>query len=280
MIRRWCMKIWILFAVLGTALPSSAFAIEKSKEKDLGGFGVWRAYQRDEGGQTVCYMVTAKMPPASGVSSNAKGSKKKVRTPYVMITHRPVEASSDVFSYGAGAMLDTKHSVTLRIGKEGFDLFAVRDTAWARDALTDHKIAKAVRGSAVAQVSGILSENQAASFNDKFSLNGALEAYRAIGKACGLADVGEKKKSTVKPVARKRGVVEKSSEAKKKTGVQGKKAFGKKEGQKKEILKKTKAKETPSLSKKNVKKTKTVKKTVVKKPPTSKEIPTTTDKPE
>lgn len=172
------------------ASSTGAGAAETSKERDLGTFGAWRTSAYDEGGQSVCYMSTTKMIKSSGP--------KKRTAPYMMITHRPVEASTDVFSYGAGAVLDTKHGVNIQIGKDVFDLFSARDTAWARDSLTDHKLAAALRGSARAQISAIPSQGGTTTITDVFDLTGALEAYRAINKACGLPDV-----ATAKPALKK-----------------------------------------------------------------------------
>lgn len=186
----------VLLAVLTTVYSAPARATTQPfKERDLGTFGTWRTYAYDEGGQTVCYMVTTK-------TVQAKGPAKRT-APYLMITHRPVEASTDVFSYGAGALLDAKHGVKLEVGKTDFDLFSVRDTAWARDALTDHKLAAALRNAARAQVVGISSQNKIATINDVFDLTGALQAYRAINKACGLADVESKKPAAKKTVIKK-----------------------------------------------------------------------------
>ena len=189
-----------LLAVLMTAFVMPVGAMGANTEKDIGSFGSWRTYTYDEGGQTVCYMVTTK-------TIKSKGPSKRV-APYLMITHRPVEASTDVFSYGAGTLLDAKHDVHVQIDKTSFDLFSVRDNAWARDALTDHKLATALRGAASAQVFGISSQGRIETISDQFDLTGALPAYRAIGKACGLPDVEVKKAEVKKPVAKK-GAVQK-----------------------------------------------------------------------
>ena len=168
-----------LSAFLTAAHPSFA------KEKTLGSFGAWRAYSYDEGGQTVCYMVTTKTLKSSGP--------KKRATPYLMITHRPVEASTDVVSYGAGTLIDSRRGIKLHVGKTIFDLFSVRDTAWARDSLTDHKLATALRNAPKTQATGFPDKKGISAINDLFDLTGAPLAYHAISKACGLPDTTPKR---------------------------------------------------------------------------------------
>jgi len=196
----------ILSAIFVTIITSPSLAAPK--EKDLGAFGVWHSYAYDEGGQTVCYMVTAKTTKGSG--------KNKDRNSYLMITHRPVEASTDVFSYGAGAQLESKRGVALKIGNDVFDLFSIRDTAWARDARIDHKLAAEIRTSATAQTSGFSSGKRISAIKDQFSLTGALPAYRAINKACGLPDPEGKKPAAKKPTDKKPS--DKKRPVRKKTG--------------------------------------------------------------
>ena len=186
-----------LIAVLILAvMPAGAAGADK--EKDLGSFGAWRTYTYDEGGQTVCYMVTTKILKSAAA--------KKRAAPYLMVTHRPVEASTDVVSYSAGVLLDSKHGVNVRIGKASFDLFSVRDTAWARDALTDHKLVSALREASSAQVLSIPAQHSVTGISDQFDLTGALAAYRTINKACGLPDIEPKKLVINKTVVKKGGV--------------------------------------------------------------------------
>jgi hypothetical protein len=183
--------IAVLTATLAAPAAAPALAASATKEKTLGTFGAWRAYTYNEGGQTVCYMVTTKIVKSSGL--------KKRATPYLMISHRPVEASTDVISYGAGTQLDSKRGVKVRIGKSLFDLFSVRDIAWARDARTDHKLVAAIRNAPSAQISSFPDKKGAKALNDQFDLSGAVAAYHAIGKACGLPEEALKKAAAPKP---------------------------------------------------------------------------------
>ncbi len=232
----------VLLALFASFFAAPIGAAEARKERSLGTFGAWHALAYDEGIQTVCYMVTAKIVKST--------DKKKNRKSYLMVTHRPIEASSDVFSYGAGEALDSKHDVTLQIGKDAFDLFSVKETAWARDPMTDHKIATAIRSSSVAQISAIPARGRATTIADKFSLTGALSAYRAINKACGLPDIVLVKKELTK-----------KSEVKK---TETKKAAAKKPEAKKPALKKAAAQKTGAKIP-ELKKTTAVKTTATKK---------------
>jgi hypothetical protein len=154
-------------------------------------FGVWNAYANNEGGQLVCYMVTTNAVKSIGPA--------KRTTPYLMITHRPTEASRDVISYGGGAMLNAKRGVRLHVGKDIFDLFSVRDTAWARDALTDHKIAAALRKTATVTLTAFADKKGHQPIKDNFALTGTDAAYRAIGKACGSPEPALQKPAAAKP---------------------------------------------------------------------------------
>jgi hypothetical protein len=164
-----------------------AFSVSPAiaKETVLGTFGTWRAYRANEGGQTVCYMVTTKLIKTTGP--------KKRALPYLMITHRPIEASTDVFSYGAGLKMNPRHGAKLTIGRLSFELFSVGDTAWARDSLTDHQVARAIRNAPSLQVRIQPDKKGGVPVTDQFELSGSPTAYHAINKACGLPDGTQKK---------------------------------------------------------------------------------------
>ncbi len=176
----------ILFVLLVASFPAMA------KEKSLGVFGAWNTFTSQQNGQTVCYMVTIKTIKSLGPQ--------KREGPYLMIAHRPTEGSVDVFSYGAGTLLDAKRDVHLSVGKAAFDLFSARDIAWARDAQTDHKIAAAIKGAATAQVKAFPTKHGKA-ISDTFDLRGAGTAYHTISKACGLPE-DTPKKPVKKPVTK------------------------------------------------------------------------------
>jgi len=167
----------LLTAMLG--LPLHVFAETKPDTKLLGTFGGWKAYSYGTKDEPVCYMTLATHFPAN---------KKFRREPsYLMITHRPAENSKNVVSYVAGYNFKTTSEVKIELGKKSFDLFTQKDTAWSRDASTDHALALAIRDGASAKVTGAPAAKGVAPITDTLNLKGAAAAYAAIGKVCGIA---------------------------------------------------------------------------------------------
>ncbi|MDR3450896.1 MAG: hypothetical protein P4M15_14350 [Alphaproteobacteria bacterium] len=186
-----------LLALLLVIWPAAlqAKTLGETRDKALGTFGAWRTWRSNDGGQEVCYMTATRVLKSTGPQRGQR---------YLMITHRPVEASTDVFSYGAGDMLEGRHGARLTAGKKTFELFSVRDIAWARDSMTDHAIAAALRKDATARLTGYVTvKKHLRPVSDTFDLTGANAAYAAIGRACGLSAFMPKKtppKIAAKPV--------------------------------------------------------------------------------
>lgn len=173
------MKRALLAAFLALMfLPAAALAAKADSTKALGSFGLWRAYQSVERGQPVCYMtLTAHFQP---------GKKTKRNDALLTITHRPAENSKDVISYMAGYTYKSGSSVDMHIGKDSYSLFTAQDTAWSRDAATDHKIAAALQSGSAISLTGTPAWKNATPLTDKFPLKGTADAYQAISKACGI----------------------------------------------------------------------------------------------
>ena len=176
-------------------LPVSAFAAASAGDKSLGTFGRWQTFSSVQNNSPVCYMTLTE-----NFGKAAKGAPKR-GTAYLMITHRPGEGSTDVVSYTAGYNYKAGEEATVHIGKEDFSLFTQKDTAWARDASTDHAIAKAIRSNKSLTITGIPSAKKAKPVADTIDLTGADKAYAAINKACGLAK--EAPKEVPKPAPKK-----------------------------------------------------------------------------
>ncbi len=158
----------------------------KDKSKDsgqklLGAFGNWRALSYEEKGSRVCYMTM------TGKTAKIKNfSRSDAR---LIITHRPDEGSRDVVSFAAGYNFKPVSDAHAHIGKEDFNLFTANDTAWARDAATDRKLAAAIRHGTTLTLTGTPSSKKIRKdVTDTLNLSGALSAYNAISKACGYPE--------------------------------------------------------------------------------------------
>jgi hypothetical protein len=162
--------------------------------KVLGSFGNWRAYAVAEDKQAVCYMVLTAHTAYPRTKKNKAGRGEA----HLIITHRPVEGSTDVVSYEAGYSFNPSSDVKVHIGKNSFSLFTDKDTAWARDPHTDHLLSADIRKEAFITINGLPVRRGATRITDKIQLQGADQAYTAIGKACGLIKEPSKKQPTAK----------------------------------------------------------------------------------
>lgn len=188
----------LAIALIATLMMPNATGA-KDTQKSLGTFGNWRAYSSNDDKRPVCYMALAQHIPAK------KGFKRGAA--YLMITHRPTEGSTDVVSYIAGYNFKTGSDAKVQIGKADFSLFTQDNTAWARDASTDHKLAAAIRTHDSLIFTGTPFAKGMGGTTDKLNLKGSADAYRAIGKACGIktdtpAKPKAKAKTKAKPAAK------------------------------------------------------------------------------
>jgi hypothetical protein len=177
--------IFLIFCVCGIA--STAYAAGAAKT--IGTYGAWTGFVLTEKNQKTCYMI------ARAQTKTPKGA--KPRKAWITITQRPFENSLDVFSYNAGYNFKTDSDVTAQIGRTTFNLFTQKDTAWSRDARTDHQITAAIRRSAMLTITGV-PMGKGDTMTEKINLKGADIAYGAISKACGVR-VEEDHKKLSKP---------------------------------------------------------------------------------
>ncbi|OFW82960.1 MAG: hypothetical protein A2018_00430 [Alphaproteobacteria bacterium GWF2_58_20] len=143
----------------------------------LGTFKDWEAYTYRENGNLVCYMLSHPIKSVGDYTRRGEA--------YATIAHRPSEKRLDEISLIAGYTYKTDADVSLRIGTRKFNLFSQADTAWAKDAATDHDIAAAMRAGNTMVVEGVSSRGTETT--DTYSLSGATAAWRAISKACGVS---------------------------------------------------------------------------------------------
>jgi len=194
------MRFNILFTgvFIGALLLSPLAMAAKPTEgapKLIGTFGLWKAYAYEEKNQPVCYMALA--------AHFADDKKFKNRVSYLTITHRPGENSKDVVSYASGYNFKATSDVTAAIGTKSFDLFTMKDTAWSRDAATDHALSAAIRKSASVKLTGIPFGKNGAPVMDTIPLKGAAAAYASINRACGYPSEAPPAKKAKPPAAPK-----------------------------------------------------------------------------
>lgn len=188
------MKSLLILLILLLAVPYAHAAGQENTPHLIGTSGYWRAYTVADHGQPVCYMtLTAHFP---------RHAKFHRGDALLTITQRPGENSTDVISYSAGYNFKPMSSTEMQIGASRFSLFTSQDTAWSRDAATDHKIAAAIRRASALTITGSPSKGSMAKITDNFSLKGANEAYHTIGKACGM-EVKEEPAQHQKPKSKK-----------------------------------------------------------------------------
>jgi hypothetical protein len=180
---------YLLTLTVITFLMMPAASDAKGTEKALGTFGNWRAYASNDDKRPVCSMALAQRIPAT------KGFKRGAS--YLMITHRPTEGSTDVVSYISGYNFKTGSDAKAHVGTVDFDMFTQDNTAWTREASTDHKLAAAIRSHDSLIFTGTPAAKGMAVTTDKLNLKGSADAYRAIGKACGI-----KTEAPMKPKAK------------------------------------------------------------------------------
>ncbi|MBV8061769.1 MAG: hypothetical protein JO126_08910 [Alphaproteobacteria bacterium] len=160
-------------------------------------YGKWRTYKVDDAGQPVCYMALT--------TGFAKSKKFKRSESHLLITQRPEEKSKDVVSYTAGYTYKPATDVLVQIGKQSFNMFTAKDTAWSRDAAADKALTAAIISTKIITITGTPGQKNTAPTHDRLDVTGANEAYHAINQACGL-EASPAKKAVSKPQkAKKQG---------------------------------------------------------------------------
>lgn len=136
----------------------------------------WETYKYNEKSGKVCYMVSA--PTASTGKYTYRGD---IRA---MLTHRPGDASKNVFSFKTGYSYKANSNATLKIGNKKWKLFTDQDTAWAKTEKDDNEIAAALQNGSKMTLEG--KSSRGTYTKDTFSLKGTMSAYKAISTACNI----------------------------------------------------------------------------------------------
>jgi hypothetical protein len=110
----------------GLGLLVLAIPAASAETKSIAKHGVWETFVQPDKAKPVCFAVAR--PAKSEGSYSRRGDVS------LIVTHRPAERSLDVVSFVAGYPLKPDAEVSVEIGKTAFRLYAVDESAWARDA--------------------------------------------------------------------------------------------------------------------------------------------------
>lgn len=168
------LKISVLSAVALFLLSPAALA--QQEPQLIGTFTSWSAYKFTENGKKVCYMISKPVTD--------EGDYTKRGDIYALITHRPSEGATNVFSYMSGYPYKNESEVKVSIDGRDYSLFTHEETAWAPDSNTDVSLASAVKSGTQMVVKG--TSQRGTVTTDTFSLKGSTAAYDAISRECGV----------------------------------------------------------------------------------------------
>lgn len=166
----------LFFLTMLCGATGSGFAAGAAEPEKIGQYGDWAAYVLIENSKKVCYMVSQPVKD--------EGNYTRRGDIFALVTHRPGENTTDVFSYIAGYSYKTGSDATVKVNGDQFVLFTQDDTAWAPDASADKKISGAIREGSKMVVVGTSSRGTRTT--DTYSLKGSSAAYKAISKECGV----------------------------------------------------------------------------------------------
>jgi hypothetical protein len=162
--------------LLPAALPLVAAAgpAPVVEPKLLGEYKDWAAYTMVEPRGEICYAVSKpkKVDPA----------KMKRGEEHLLVTHRPAEKQNNVVSVELGYTAAKDSTAAVMIGKDKFDFFTDKQTAWTRDSDTDKAVVTAMaRGSDFVAKAKPPAGGET---TDAYSLTGFSDALAQIDKAC------------------------------------------------------------------------------------------------
>lgn len=158
-------------ALLFLLISFEAFA---EPAKLLSRHGDWEAYSYGSGAAKVCYAAS----PAKTSVGEVPGRK----AAYVMVTHGPGK-SAHVPSITLGYASKEGSDAEAVLGSTTIRFYTNDDTAWARTG-DDDKFLKALQKEKTLTVKAVPAKGKPTT--DSYALSGFAEAYREIGKACGV----------------------------------------------------------------------------------------------
>ncbi len=167
-------KIFGLTLLVPAMVSLFSLTAAAAQPQQLAKHGDWTAYVLKNGGSKVCYMVSKPI--------KAEGKYTRRGEVFALITHRPAESTKDVFSYITGYTYKSGSDAVVTIDGKKYVLFTQEDTAWAPDASSDSKLAKAIQAGSKMSVRG--TSTRGTLTVDTYSLKGSGAAYASISKEC------------------------------------------------------------------------------------------------
>jgi invasion protein IalB len=161
----------VLAVVCLTGFTQAAVA---EPAKQLAKHGDWEAYSAGSGSAKTCY-VASLAKSGSGDVPGRKGA-------YVMITHGPGK-SVGVPSITLGYAAKEGSEAETVLGSVSINFYTKDDTAWARSK-DEAGFLKAMQKEKTLVVKAVPAKGKPTT--DTYSLNGFVDAYKEIGKACGV----------------------------------------------------------------------------------------------
>ncbi len=164
------MAIAALVCILA-AVPARA-----AGPKTLGAFGEWSAHALSGSAEKTCY---AHSEPGKSIGKYTRRDET-----YVQVTRRTSERGKTEFGVTAGYTYKVESDVEIDIDGRKFTLFTVKDSAWAREQGDEAQLVAAMKAGSTMVVRGTSTRNTRTT--DTYSLKGFTDAYKTMGKACGI----------------------------------------------------------------------------------------------
>ena len=161
----------ILLCALLLSVPAGA---EAEPAKPLAKHGDWEAYSSGSGSAKICYVA--------GLAKSSNGEVPGRKGAYVMVTHGPGK-SVGVPSITLGFAVKEGSEAEAVLGSTALNFYTKDDTAWAR-AKDEAAFLNAMQKEKSLVVKAIPAKGKPTA--DTYSLAGFVEAYKEIGKACGV----------------------------------------------------------------------------------------------
>lgn len=161
-------------AAMTATVPAAPAAAQQPAPKRIGSFQDWTAYEYQEAGEKVCFILSR--PTKKGGAERSRGDA------YVMVTFRTADKVRDEVSVNFGATLKEKSQAQMKIGGTSVPLVTDRDTAWTTNPGQDRVAVEAMVKGADMQVSGVSAKGTR--FDDSYSLMGVTAAREAVSAAC------------------------------------------------------------------------------------------------